>query len=187
MKTDYPEFGKWLLDRNKNPSRWLNRKIDGKVIWEPINIIIKDNISKSPEDSKSLLYYSLGKAGFKIRWGHITPRYGIIGENCYKFLPGKFFHAFSDKIWLKENNHVRFFGPHFKDGKYYYSGAASRETAFTHKYISFNSARDKLSLMLNEKSEIKITGFVEMRNVINNESEITGDHDGKAELLEVNK
>jgi hypothetical protein len=184
MNSEFPEIGKWLLDRNKKPSLWLNRKLDGKIIWEPINIIIRDTISKSIKESKRLLNVSLFKSGFKIRWGHITPRYANIGGIIYEFLPGIYFHAYSDSIWLKENNHGRFFGPHFQNDIYYYCGAVSRETAITHKYISFSLARNQFIKMLTEKSGTRFIKYFEMDNIIMNDTETTGDHDGKAILLE---
>jgi len=183
MNTELPEFGKWLLDRNKRPSLWLNRKIEGKVIWEPINVILKDSVSESEEESKNLLNKFLINAGFKIRWGHISPRYAEIGGVVYNFLPVKFFHAYSDRIWLKQNNHGRFFGPHKHNELFYYCGAVSRETAVTHKYVSFTLARNQFAKMLIEKSRLISSEFIDMNNQINSESETTGDHDGKAILL----
>lgn len=187
MNHEYPEFGKWLYDSKKKPSLWLNRKINGKLICEPINIIIEDGVSQTRESSKELLYNSLQKAGFKIRWGHITPRFAVIQGIFYNHLPEKFFNAFSDKAWIFENNHGRFFGPVKYNCFYYFCGAVSRETGITHKYISFVKARDKYSQMLNKYSNIKIKSFVAMDNFLENESTTTGDHDGKAILISVRK
>jgi len=187
MGIEIPEFGKWLYDSNKKPSLWLNRKIEGKLICEPINIIIEDSVSKTPEKSKELLYTSLEKSGFKIRWGHITPRFAIIKGVFYKNLPEKYFYAFSDRIWIMKNSHGRFFGPSKQNNSLYYCGAVSMETGITHKYVSFAKARDKYSEMLDKNSEIKIKDFVAMDNLIDNESTITGDHDGKAVLMSVRK
>jgi len=185
LNAELPEFGKWLYGRNKKPSLWLNRKIEGKLICEPINIIIRDNISESKEESKLLLYNLLKKAGLKIRWGHITPRYGVIDGVFYKHLPEKFFHSFSDQIWTKENSHGRFFGPAEKNGCYFYCGAVSKETGFTHKYISFSSARNKFSEMLGKVSGVSILGLVEMDNLLDDDIYSTDDHDGKAVLLTI--
>jgi hypothetical protein len=183
MNSGFPEFGKWLYDSNKKPSLWLNRKIKGKLICEPINIIIEDSFSRTPEESKELLYTSLQKAGFKIMWGHITPRYAIINGIFYNQLPEKFFNAFSDRIWIFENNHARFFGPVRHGDSYYFCGAVSKETGITHKYISFTEARDKYSQMLDKYSDIKIKGFITMDNLLDTESTTTGDHDGNAVLM----
>ncbi len=183
MNPEFPEFGKWLYDSKKKPSLWLNRKIKGKLICEPINIIIEDGVSQTPEESKELLYFSLQKAGFKIRWGHITPRFAKIKGVFYNHLPEKFFHAFSDKIWIFENNHGRFFGPVQFNGLYYFCGAVSRETGFTHKYISFTKARNTYSEMLDKYSEYNFKGLVAMDNNVENESTSTDDHDGNAVLM----
>ena len=187
MNPEFPEFGKWLYDSKKKPSLWLNRKINGKLICEPLNIIIEDSVSQTPEESKELLYFSLRKAGFKIRWGHITPRFAMIQGIFYNHLPEKSFHAFSGRIWIFENNHGRFFGPVQFNDNYYFCGAVSKETGITHKYISFAKARDKYSQMLDKYSNIKIKSLVALDNFMENESTTTGDHDGNAILMSVRK
>jgi hypothetical protein len=183
MINNFPEFGKYLLDKNKNPSKWLNRKAGGKIIVEPINVLLADEISQTEEESKKLLINSLTSAGFKISWGHITPRYGIIENKVFKQLPDKIFHSFADKLFWKENNHGRFFGPHILEKVFYYIGAVSRETAVTHKYLSFLLARESFSSGLNDCTGFKMSGLFDAGNIINDGGEITGDHDGKAALL----
>ena len=183
MNLQLPEFGKWMYESNRKPSLWRSKKLNGKTIWEPINIIYVDSISKSTDDSKKLLINSLKKTGFRIRWGHYTWRYGKVDEIFYKQLPDKFFHAFSNNPWWRKNNHCRFFGPHYKDDNYYYCGAISSETGVLHKYISFSIARDELSKLLESKAGFKIQGSIELDNFIENENRTTGDHDGKAVFI----
>ena len=179
----FPEIGKWLLYPNLKPGNWKGARYKGKKMREPINVIFKDEKSSSPEDGINSIINELYKAGYQIRWGHFSGLYSLIDRKLYKQIPQKFFCAFSDDSWLKRNNHGRLFGPHLKDGTFYFTGAFSREKGFTHGFISFNKGRDDLIAKFDDGGKYKFVKYVNLDNKIENEAISTADHDGKAVLI----
>ncbi|RPI15740.1 MAG: hypothetical protein EHM58_13435 [Ignavibacteriae bacterium] len=182
-----PEIGRWMFDSNLVLASWLGKKLDNKSIREPINIIIVDSISGSEDEAKKNLMRAFTDAGLKNRWGHTSGYKGLIDSVFCSQFPGKNFYAFSDKPFEFDNNHGRIFGPYFKNGFYYFTGALSRESGYYHNYISFIQARDEIAASLDERTNYKFTKKVWLDNAINNDSATTGDHDGYAILIEVTK
>jgi len=188
-----PAMGRWMFQGNKQRADWLGVKWQNKTLIEPINIILIDSISSSPEQSEKLLIENLKKAGYTSRNLHSSGYLGYIGGVYYSQYPKENNHAFSNASAFVDNNHCRIFGPHFFNGAYYYSAALSRENVapfsrVKHHFSSFVRARDAFAFQLNKKSKFKIIKNVEMHNAIqNNITESTGDHDGMAILLSLKK
>jgi len=184
-----PQLGKWMLKADNSPANWLNQKNRGKMLREPINIIIIDPAAESAAEAEKDLIESCRQAGYKIRWGHSSGYHGYIAGAAYAQLPKEKDKAFSDGPFEIDNNHGRIFGPCFYQGKYYFAGAFSREIIVLnknpiHQYGSFNRARDDFAARMDEKTKFKIKAFVTLDNaVIDNPILTTGDHDGIAVLL----
>lgn len=178
-----PHIDKWMFDKNRNICRWRNKKLNGRIILEPINIVISDSISGEPQESINYLVKSLYKSGIKIRFGHLSGYFGKIEENYYPQIPHEYFYGFSDLPWWRENNHGRFFGPHRYQNSYLFCGALSRESAVLHKYISFNKARDFFVNALIKEKCYELENYIELNNLVDDETSTTADHDGKAPLL----
>ena len=188
-----PPIGKWMFQADKQRADWLGVKWDNKILIEPINIILIDSISPSPEQSEKLLIANMKEAGYASRSMHSGGYIGYIGSAYYNQYPKESNHAFSNASAFIDNNHCRIFGSHFFKGAYYYTASLSRENVapfskVKHHFASFVKARDEFACQLNKKSNFKILMNVGMHNVIqNNSSESTGDHDGAALVLSLKK
>jgi len=185
-----PPVGKWMIDPNGHLASWLGATYEGKQLQEPINVIIVDRLSTSPEEAKTQLVQAAASAGYPSRKGHSSGYSGFIGDRFYSQLPEEKDHAFSNAPYEFDNNHGRIFGPHSYDDAYVFIGAFSREriVAFAklkHQYASFDRARDDFSQSLDRETRYKISGFVDMGNaIVGNAHLTTGDHDGQAVLIE---
>ena len=107
----------------------------------------------------------------------------------YPQLPSEPDHAFSDGIFLLDNNHGRIFGPYSYAGDYLFIGAMSREMVdpvakVKHQYDSFNQARDDLAKNLGEKTSYHTVRFVNLENALVDDPVVsTGDHGGVAAYI----
>jgi hypothetical protein len=182
-----PKIGKWMFDPDYKPSQWSDKELDDKIIREPINIIIADSISKTGNEAEQNLLDALEKAGYKNRWGHASGFKGLIDNIYCNQFPSDSFHSISDESFLFDNNHGRIFGPYYKNGTYYFTGAMSRESGYYHDYISFGQARDGFVESLSAKTNYKLIRKVWLNNLINKDNLTTGDHDGYAVLISVGK
>ena len=178
-----PDFGKWMYIKDKDnnfiPSNWLGVKVNGKTLFEPINLIIIDEQSKSIEKSDSLISEILDNVGFSKRNGHTAQYYGIIDGNFYGQLPqiGSD-RAFSNYHWSLTNDHIRLFGPVLKNNRYIWTGNASREKGISHSYISFRKAINELEKNILSYSNATILGYFFLDNQKNEIDSTTGDHNG---------
>ena len=188
-----PHFGLWMLNSSGQESNWLSQKYKGKEMREPINIILIDEVSSSPEEAKKRLSDNCLLAGYDSRTGHSAGYKSLIGNVIYTQIPEESNHAFSNTFYIFPNNHGRIFGPHYHEGKYYFTGALSRETidlfaTVKHAYSSFKIARDDFAMSLNQYSGYKIMGKIDLKNLFSSEDALTtGDHDGFAIVLVINK
>lgn len=192
VKTDFlPPIGKWMYTAELKYANWLGAKLKGKVLREPINIIIVDSISKSTDEAKNNLIKNFDTAGFKVRKGHSGGYLGYIENKFYTQIPEQSGYAFSDRPFEINNSHGRVFGPCEFNGIYYFIAALSKEKVVVnipiHHYDSFNDARDKLAKNLNLKTNYRIIKEINLSNSINSDSLTTGDHDGKGILISVIK
>jgi len=184
-----PEIGKWMLNSQNEPARWMGELYREKSLQEPINIIIVDSQARSAEEARERLVRNLEAAGYPSREGHSAGYRGYVDGVVYEQLPAGGHRAFANEPFELGSNHGRMFGPHPRGDTWLFIGAFSREGVdpldkVKHRYVSFNRARDDLSQHLDMKTALKITAFVNLGNaLIGDAVRTTGDHDGIAVLL----
>ncbi len=181
-----PVIGKWMITPSNKPANWLGLKFHGKEIKEPINVVIIDSRSKTSEEAIGRISKYCAEAGFKPRRGHSSGYSGYIGTSLYPQIPRKNRYAFSDRPPEFKNDHGRIFGPYKSEGKFYFTGAFSREKLDRrgHDYVSFVKAREEFAARITSKTELKMTRKVFLDNMITSETLTTGDHDGSAIVLQ---
>ena len=191
-QTHLPEglqIGRWLLTGREVPANWLGQKFQGKMMREPINVILVDEVAATPDAAVQYLLESCEAIGYLSRPGHSSDYRGQIGNVIYSQLPRQQNHAFSNAMYILPNNHGRIFGPHFFAGRYYFAGALSRESInlfseVRHVYASFEKAKQDFAVRMKAGGRYSVVGAVAMENVfLPSESMTTGDHDGTAVLL----
>lgn len=186
-----PAVGKWMIDRKGTVAHWLGEVVDGKRLYEPINVILVDEGAASADDAKRRLVAAARAAGYPVRFGHSTGYHGLIGGALYAQLPQGREDAFSNRVFELSNNHGRIFGPHRFGDAWVFIGAFSRERVNLlrlpgHRYASFNRARDSFASDLVARAGWRAAGTVPLGNAIANDPQITtGDHDGRAVVLRV--
>ena len=191
-QTHLPEglqIGRWHLTGREVPANWLGQKFQGKMMREPINVILVDEVAATPDAAVQYLRESCEAIGYLSRPGHSSDYRGQIGNVIYSQLPRQQNHAFSNAMYILPNNHGRIFGPHFFAGYYYFSGALSREAInlfaeVRHVYASFEMAKQDFAARMQASGRYFVVGAIAMENVfLPSESMTTGDHDGTAVLL----
>lgn len=188
---DMPAMGKWMFDRNGSIAHWLGQMVGGKKLHEPINVILIDASSSSPDQARARLTAASKAAGYPVRMGHSTGYRGFIGGDLYSQLPQGRDDAFSNRIFEETNNHGRIFGPYASGSGYVFIGAFSRESVDLvrdppHRYASFNMARDDFARALAARAGFQHSGMAFLDNAISNDPQVTtGDHDGHAVVLTV--
>ena len=191
-QTHLPEglqIGRWLLTGREVPANWLGQKFQGKMMREPINVILVDEVAATPDAAVQYLLESCEAIGYLSRPGHSSDYRGQIGNVIYSQLPRQQNHAFSNAMYILPNNHGRIFGPPFFAGYYYFSGALSRDAInlfaeVRHVYASFEMAKQDFAARMQASGRYFVVGAIAMENVfLPSESMTTGDHDGTAVLL----
>lgn len=187
MMTLIPKIDKWMHDnKNDSPATWLGMRYHGKTLYEPINLIIIDTISRSAKASEDLIKHRFANAGFDTRQGHSANYKSKMDDQYFDQFPKLGSNeAFSNYIWSFTNDHARLFGPYQKDSIYFWTGAASRELGLAHNYLTFKGAVNEIKTQLVKFSSVKSLGQYNLNNTQNNTSDTTGDHDGKAEVLQI--
>ncbi|MCG7392293.1 hypothetical protein MHY87_05185 [Microvirga sp. ACRRW] len=185
----FPSIGKWMLTAQGIPSDWLGEIYRGKILREPINVIIVDDAAINRSDAVARLIASARQAGYPIRLGHSVGYQGMIGGQLYSQLPKGWDDAFSNEIFELSNNHGRIFGPHLVGQTYLFTAAFSRERVDPfrwpgHRFASFNQARDDFAERMSRNTAYKVIGSVSLDNALmDNPKLTTGDHDGTAIVL----
>jgi hypothetical protein len=183
----FPPIGKWMLNEDFKPADWLRHKYRKKLMHEPINILIIDSKSISPEEAAEHLIDSCKAAGFSSKSGHSFDYKGYIGGDFYRQMPSGIGKAFSDERFTTNNNHGRIFGPYLFNGKYYFTASLSREDFVIsfHYFDSFIKARDDFSEKMNENTDYHFAGKINLENAISSDDPklTTGDHDGQAVII----
>ncbi|WP_420594825.1 hypothetical protein [Deinococcus sp.] len=191
--TAYGPIGKWLIAPDGQPANWQGDEVAERALREPINVVLIDHLSHTPQEAQTRLDEAMKAAGYPARSGHgpddISGYSGLIGDEFYPQQPADPDEAFSDSAWWRANNHGRFFGPApLSGGGYLWIGAFGREdfeviSAMHHPYNSFAVAREDISARLDEEGTFKSAGAVFLDNTLNTSSLTTDDHDGTAALL----
>jgi hypothetical protein len=189
----FPIIGKWMLTAQGVPSDWLGEVYQGKILREPINVIIVDEAAASRDDAVARLLRAAAEAGYPVRLGHSAGYQAVIGGELYAQLPKGWDDAFSNEVFELSNNHGRIFGPYQMGQAYLFTGAFSRERVDPfrwpgHRYASFNQARDDFAQRLNRNSSYETSGTTRLDNTLADDPRLTtGDHDGKAVILRASR
>ena len=189
---DAPPLYPWLLKSDSTRSDWLGIRYDGKILHEPMNILICDQVSDSPDNAAAKLFNACEKAGYPLRQGHSSGYLAFVDGRYLHQDPSIKDHAFSDRLYLENNNHGRIFGPVRYKNKFWFVAAFSREKVHVdpvgHYYDSFNQARDNFAWKLDAVGDYKVRKFVDLDNdIIDSCTKCSGDHDGIAVYLEAVK
>jgi hypothetical protein len=192
FREDAPPLYPWLLTSDSLRADWLGIRFNGKILHEPINILLSDGFSSSEKEAENKLLNACTSADFLDRYGHSSDYLAFVDGKFTTQYPRYKKHSFADKVFLETNNHGRIFGPVLYKRKYWFAAAFSREKVHIdpvgHLYVSFNQARDSFAWKLDATGAYKVKKFINLRNVImNSESECSGDHDGIAVYLEAVK
>jgi hypothetical protein len=188
-----PPIGKWMLTAQGVPSDWLGEIYQGKVLREPINVIIVDEAATSPENATARLLAAAAQAGYPVRLGHSTGYQAVIDRQLYAQLPKGWDDALSNEVFELSNNHGRIFGPYKLGQSYLFTGAFSRERIDPfrwpgHRYGSFNQARDDFAQRLDRSTAYEAAGSVSLDNALKDDPRVTtGDHDGRAVVLRASR
>jgi hypothetical protein len=187
--TPYGDVGKWMLESNGQISDYGGQPYGGKKLLEPVNVIIVDPNSKSAAESTAKINTDMALAGFPAQPIHSSGFLGLIGSKTYgqQALP---LTAYSDNLFILQNDHGRLFGPApATDGGYVWTGAFSTETPTiynglpTHAYVSSNAARDALVLRLVATGQVESISYIPLDNAVDDPKTTTGDHDGYAVVI----
>ena len=185
-----PDIGLWMIAKDGQTANWLGVPYKGKKLMEPVNIVIMDGISGSPEEAVARLVAACAKAGFPGREGHSAGYSARIGGAVFPQAPPGTEDCFSDAPFTFGNDHGRIFGPLKWQDAYYFTAAFSREgvdlvTRVKHLFRSFDRARDAFAQALSAKTEYRVTRYLDLRNDFPDDVALTtGDHDGMAVFLE---
>lgn len=190
-ETAYGDIGKWMLQPNGQISNYGGLPYDGRMVLEPVNVIIVDPTSSSAAESACKLNTAMFWSGFPAQPIHSTGFRGTIDDVIYGQQPTGFLLGFSDNFFLFPNNHGRIFGPDPVETStgYVWSGAFSTEEFVIydflprHAYVSSNIARNALAMRLIASGQATYGGMVPLHNAYNTDSTTTGDHDGYAVVV----
>jgi len=180
------DVGKWMISPSGQIADWGGLRYKDQVIHEAINVIFIDAGAKSAAEAKTRLVDAMTRAGYPPRYHHSSGYRGIIDGEIYGQIPTEDAYAFSNQVYLLDNNHGRVFGPKQTTIGWVFTAAFSREDVSylrrEHLYASFSGARDDLAMNLNEKSIYKRAETVSLDNGSTSEY-TTGDHDGSAIVM----
>jgi hypothetical protein len=193
VSTPYGDIGKWMLQSDGEISDWLGQKYGSRNLLEPINVIIVDTTSTTAEESTQKMIAAMTAAGFPAQTVHSTGYQGLIDGVTYSQEPTGAEEAFSDCFYLLPNDHGRVFGAAaLPDGStgFVWAAALSREEvglydgSFTHRYVSFDQARDTLRNRLVGQGATDL-GVIAMNNAVDSATQFTGDNDGYAVVVQL--
>lgn len=186
---DLGPVGRWMITKTLEPATWLGERVGGRTLREPINVLILDRTSATPEAATARLNAAMTAAGYGPKNMHSDGYSGQLGGRLYPQLPpsGQGL-AFSDGPWYASNHHGRVFGPAPVQGGYLFSAAFSLEDMRWlpkpgHTYNSFKATREDLAKRLSATGLYRRAANVDLGNRLDTPQETTGDHDGQAALL----
>ncbi|WP_018354492.1 Ig-like domain-containing protein [Mycolicibacterium hassiacum] len=183
--TQYGEIGKWMLKSSGQVADWGGSKYQGRSLVEPVNVIIIDEYSSSPEESARRVNAALSRSGFPASAPHSSGYRGLIDGKVYGQQPSGLLQAYDDHG--SPNSHGRLFGPApLPDGSgYVWTGAFSTQNAL-HGYHSFDQAQQALADRLVASGAAVRLDDVDLDNAVDTATQTTGDHNGKAIVLRLN-
>ncbi|WP_131829373.1 hypothetical protein [Mycobacteroides abscessus] len=194
VDTPYGQIGKWMLNSHGKVSDWIGRALDGRTLYEPINLVLIDRSSKAPEQARENLIVTLERAGFPNYLLHSSGGYSaLFGDNTYGQYPDGLMQVFSNGPIYATNDHGRLFGPapiKLPDGSgYVWSSSFSRETGAldgrpNHQYSTFEGAESDVVQGLLAAGAQQLPSL-NLDNVYNTPTATTGDNDGQASVFDI--
>jgi hypothetical protein len=192
-QTAYGDIGKWMLEPDGQISDYGGQPYNGKVLLEPVNVVIVDPTSTSSAGAAAKLNAAMFWAGFPAQPIHTSGFLGTIDDVTYGQQPTGLLQGFSDNFFLFPNDHGRIFGPDPVQTStgYVWSGAFSTETLGiynflpAHFYVSSDLARTALATRLILSGQATYVGMVALNNAYDTATTTTGDHDGYAVVLQL--
>lgn len=200
VSTPYGNVGQWMINKDDQIADWIGtpQPVNGqlKTILEGINVIMVDTASSTAAQSVRNLNAWMSRAGFGASAISSTGYQGAFGPAGQVILgqqPTGASQAFRDSFFLFANSHARTFGPYPNEGGpgYVWTSSLSEENwtitnPLTHGYESFDTARNKLrdGMVAAGAGDL---GQLFMDNVYNETVYSTGDADGYAVVIELNK
>ena len=184
-----PPVGPWLLDQRGSPARWLGHPYQGRTLLEPINVVVIDPFAGSADEASRKVLEASAAGGFGVSLGHSCGYQGLIGGRAFSQLPVQKNTAFSDGMPFSTNDHGRLLGPARSDRGWVFTGGFSRESfhlwsPIHHQFVSFNQAREAYGRKVTATGRYRIVGYLSLGNVAVEASTTTGDHDGRALVVE---
>ncbi|EHM17141.1 hypothetical protein MBOL_37270 [Mycobacteroides abscessus subsp. bolletii BD] len=193
-ETPYGRIGKWMINSDGKIANWIGRPLDGRTLYEPVNVILVDRNSTTVEEARENLIATLGKAGFPNYLAHSSTGYsGILGDSVYGQYPNGLMQVFSNGPFYVTNDHGRVFGPSpaaLPDGSgYLWSMSISRESGYLegspiHQYVTFEGAEADLTQGLRGVG-VRQLPDVNLDNVYNTSTITTGDNNGSASVFDI--
>jgi hypothetical protein len=190
--------GKYMLQSDGSVSNYGGQTYGGKTMVEPVNVIIVDPTSTTPEQATAKLNRDMTLGGFPPMAVHSGGFMALVGAKTYGQKPALPLLAYSDNLFLLQNDHGRIFGPapvSTTGGGYVWTGAFSTETLGIsengipgHVYVSDNAARAALIARLVASGQVSRIDYVPLNNAIDPRDPATsgytsGDHDGYAVVI----
>ena len=185
----FPAMGKWMIGPDLAYAHWLGALFRGKSLREPFNVVLIDDLASTPEDAVRRFFRACRLAGYSSRPGHSGGYFGWLGGRLFPQTPSAKHHALANEPFELHNNHGRFFGPYWWNGRFYWIGSLSREKLnlarrVKHEFVSFNQARDSFAQALMARAGFRIRSPLGLENAILDDPRLcTGDHDGRAVVL----
>lgn len=193
-ETPYGQIGKWMINSDGRIANWIGRPLQGRTLYEPVNVVLVDRSSTSEVQARDNLIATLGKAGFPNYLAHSSTGYsGILGDSVYGQYPNGLMQVFSNGPFYVTNDHGRVFGPSptaLPDGSgYLWSMSISRETGYLdgrprHEYATFEGAEADLAQGLRGAGVVQLPS-INLDNVYNTPTITTGDNDGNASVFDI--
>jgi hypothetical protein len=186
---ELPPVGPWLLDPKGLPARWLGHPYQGRILLEPINVVVIDPFATSAEEASRKILGASAAGGFGISLGHSCGYQGLIGGRAFSQLPAQKNTAFSDGMPFSTNDHGRLLGPARTERGWVFTGGFSRESfhlwsSFHHQFVSFNQAREAYGRKVTASGQYRVAGYLSLGNVADDPGSTTADHDGRVLILE---
>jgi hypothetical protein len=192
------DVGKYMLESDGSVSNYGGQTYGGKTMVEPVNVIIVDPTSTTPEQATAKLNRDMTLGGFPPQAIHSGGFMGLIGMKSYGQKPALPLLAYSDNLFILPNDHGRIFGPaplSTTGSGYVWTGTFSSETLGVsengipgHVYVSDDAARAALVAKLIASGQVQSVSYVPLNNAINPSDPATagyttGDHDGYAVVI----
>lgn len=166
-------FGLWLLNADRTRAAYAPTASRAQAVRRPMNVVLVDKFSTSPEAATTHVTAALGAAGYTAQPGQ--------GGPYQAFVAGEFRPAFP-QVYARAGQRLHLFGPWKTAGGFVFAAAVATENAGG-AFQDFMVAREALADALNGKTAFRKKGYVDLLGKVETPTETTADHDGCAVVL----